>query len=153
MRLAAFQPDNPYNLGALIRLSACFGTPLDVIEPCGFPLSERVLRKTALDYGARAEIRRHDGWASFAATRAAAPPARLVALSVRGETPIWSHDFQFDDILLLGRESKGLPAEILDAADARLCIPMPGGGRSLNVAMAAAVALGEALRQMSTAGS
>ncbi|MEM9048275.1 MAG: TrmH family RNA methyltransferase [Pseudomonadota bacterium] len=149
MRLAAFQPDNPYNLGAMIRLCACFGVPLDVIEPCGFPFSMRAVRQTALDYGAQAILVRHENWRYFRARQA----GRVVALTTRAETPLWAHRFADEDTILMGRESAGLPEEIHAAVEIRLAIPMPGGTRSLNVAMAAAIALGEAMRQTAAAAS
>lgn len=144
LRLAAFQPDNPRNLGAMVRLAACFGVPLDVIEPCGFPFSVRALRASALDYAARAGIRRHDGWDAFRA----AVPGRLVLLTTAGAAPLPAHAFAPGDVLLVGRESAGAPPELHAAAAARLRIPMPGGDRSLNVAMAAAIGLYEAARQL-----
>lgn len=142
-RLAAYQPDNPNNLGAMIRLCACFGVALDVIEPCGFPFSPRAVKNSALDYAQHAEIERHDSWTMFQAKRR----GRLILLTTRGATPLWSHRFAPGDTILAGRESAGVPAEVHAAADAAVCIPMPGGGRSLNVAMAAAIAMAEALRQ------
>lgn len=146
MRLALFQPDIPQNLGAAIRLTACLGVRLDVIEPCGFPLSDAAIRRTAMDYGALADVTRHAGWRDFRAN--SAPSGRLVLFTTRGAQPF--HDFAFDagDVLLFGRESAGVPDEALDAADARLVIPLAPGARSLNVVTAATLALGEALRQI-----
>lgn len=143
MRLAAYQPDNPRNLGAMIRLAACFGVPLDVVEPCGFPFSLKALRQSALDYADIAEIRRHDGWAMFRS----ALPGRLVLLTTASAPPLWQASFRPADTLLVGRESAGVPPEVHAAADLRVTVPMPGGGRSLNVAMAAAIALYESARQ------
>ncbi|SET51109.1 tRNA (cytidine(34)-2'-O)-methyltransferase [Oceanicella actignis] len=148
LHLAAFQPDMAHNLGAMIRLAACFGTPLHVIEPCGFPFSVKAVRQRALDYADIADIRRWDGWRAFAADR---PGGRLVLLTTRGAQPLWSHRFAPGDVLIVGRESAGAPPELHEAADARLFIPMPGGGRSLNVAMAAGIALAEGARQLSRA--
>lgn len=142
MRLALYQPDIPQNLGAAIRLAACLAVPLDIVEPCGFPLTDKSLRRAALDYAPRAEIVRHAGFAAF---RAAA--ARIVL--VETDAPRRLHDFAFraGDTLLVGRESAGLGAEAYAAADAAVRIPMAPGLRSLNVVTAAAVALSEALRQ------
>jgi tRNA (cytidine/uridine-2'-O-)-methyltransferase len=145
MRLALFQPDIPQNVGAAIRLTACLGIGLDVIEPCAFGLDDRALKRAALDYGPLAHLTRHPSWSAFKAILV--PPARLVVLSTKGELLL--HDFAFrpDDILLMGRESAGVPDEVRDIADARLRIPIIPQARSLNVATAAALALGEALRQ------
>jgi tRNA (cytidine/uridine-2'-O-)-methyltransferase len=145
MRLALFQPDIPQNLGGAIRLAACLGVALDVIEPCGFPLSDRSLRRAAMDYAGACDVTRHDSWTRFEADRA---PGRLVLLTTRGGEPIHSFAFRPDDILMVGRESAGVPNEVHDAADARLVIPTAPGTRSLNVVTAAAIALGEGLRQI-----
>jgi len=146
MRLALFQPDIPQNLGAAIRLAACLGVPLDVIEPCGFPLSDAAIRRAAMDYAAIAEVKRHSGWRDF--HEGAARAGRLVLFTTRGAMPL--HDFAFepDDILLFGRESAGAPDAVHAAADARLLIPLAPGARSLNLVTAATLALGEALRQI-----
>jgi len=146
MRLALFQPDIPQNLGAAIRLGACLGAPVDVIEPCGFPVSDRALQRAALDYAEIADITRHPSWSSFR-TESARKNSRLVLLTTKGATPLAEFRFEADDILLLGRESAGVPEEVHAAADARLVIPLVRGARSLNVVTAAAIALGEALRQ------
>ena len=144
MRLAAYQPDIAPNLGALIRLGACFGAPIDVIEPCGFPFSLKTVRRAAMDYAEHAEIVRHDSWAAFQADR---PPGRLILMTTQAAAELWSFAFEPNDSLLLGRESAGAPEEVHAAADARLCIPLRPGARSLNVVTAAAIALGEAERQ------
>jgi tRNA (cytidine/uridine-2'-O-)-methyltransferase len=144
MRLALFQPDIPQNLGGSIRLIACLGVGLDVIEPCGFPLSDRALKRAAMDYAARAEVARHDSWAAFTAARTG---RRLVLFTTRAAEPLHRFAFQPDDVLLFGRESAGVPEEVHAAADARLVIPIRPETRSLNVVTAAAIALGEALRQ------
>ena len=143
MRLALFQPDIPQNLGAALRLGACLGVPIDVIEPCGFPLSDRAVRRAAMDYGEKAEVVRHASWTDFQQR----PGGRLLLFTTRGAQVF--HDFEYrpDDILLFGRESAGVPDEVHDAADARLVIPLAPGTRSLNLAISAAIALGEALRQ------
>ncbi|MBN9086832.1 MAG: tRNA (cytidine(34)-2'-O)-methyltransferase [Reyranella sp.] len=144
MRLALYQPDIPQNLGAFIRLAACLGTPLDVIEPCGFPVDDKRIRRAAMDYVDLARLTRHASWEAFRRDR---PPGRLVLLTTAGATRLPDARFQPDDILLLGRESAGAPAEVHEAADLRVRVPLQKGARSLNVALAAAVVLSEALRQ------
>jgi len=144
MRLALFQPDIPQNLGAAIRLAACLGVPLEVIEPCGFPLSDRLLRRAALDYGPQAELKRHDSWEKFLIDPARAE-GRLLLFTTRGATAFGDFAYHSGDTLLFGRESAGAPPEVHAAAQGRLYIPI--FGRSLNVVNAAAIALGEALRQ------
>lgn len=143
MRLALYQPDIPQNAGALLRLGACLGVPVDIIEPCGFVLSDRRLRRAGMDYIAAATLVRHPSWESFQAER----QGRLVLLTTRA--PLAYHRFRFrpDDTLLLGRESAGAPEAVHGAAEARLRIPLEPGQRSLNLAVAAAMVLGEALRQ------
>ncbi len=142
--LAAYQPDMAPNLGALIRICACFDVPLDIIEPCGFPLSAKALRRVAMDYTARARITRHDSWECFLQARA---PRRLVLLTTGARQAHWDFRFAPGDIVMTGRESAGVPRAVAARADARVRIPMPGGGRSLNVAVAAGIVLAEALRQ------
>ena len=144
MRLALFQPDIPQNLGAAIRLASCLGVELDVIEPCGFPLSDRSLKRAALDYGSFAALVRHDSWEKFLSDPAR-NPGRLVLFTTKAAAPFTKFSFRADDTLLFGRESAGAPDEVHAAAQARLYIPIHG--RSLNVINAAAMALGEALRQ------
>jgi tRNA (cytidine/uridine-2'-O-)-methyltransferase len=144
MRLALYQPDIPQNLGAFIRLAACAATPLDIIEPCGFPVDDRRIRRAAMDYVDRAQIRRHASWDAFRRDR---PPGRLVLLTTAGATRLPDARFRADDILLLGRESAGVPAEVHAAAELRVRVPLQKGVRSLNVALAAAMVLSEALRQ------
>jgi tRNA (cytidine/uridine-2'-O-)-methyltransferase len=144
MRLALFEPDIPQNLGAFIRLAACLGVPLDVIEPCGFPLDDKRIRRAAMDYYDLATIVRHASWSAFQRDRTA---GRLVLLTTAGATRFPDASFHADDTLLLGRESAGVPAEVHAAADLRLRIPLQKSLRSLNVATAAAMVLGEALRQ------
>ncbi len=144
IRIAAFQPDIAPNLGAMIRLAACFGVPIDVIEPCGFPFSVKALRRSAMDYADIAEIKRHVSWDSFQQQK----QGRLILLSTKAAVPLWDFEFQSGDILMTGRESAGVPDAVHEAADAAVLIPMPGGGRSLNVAMSAGIVLGEATRQL-----
>lgn len=144
LRLAAYQPDIAANLGAMIRTTACFGVPLDVIEPCGFPFSVKALRRAAMDYADLADIRRHDDWAAF---RNCHNGARIVLLSTRGDRSLWNFNFNKGDIVVVGRESAGVPETVHAEVDERVTLPMPGGGRSLNVAICAGIALSEALRQ------
>ena len=146
MRLALFQPDIPQNVGAAIRLSACLSVGLDVIEPCAFALDDKSLKRAALDYGPLAHLTRHASWSAFLAARA--PSARLVLLTTRGDTRFPDVVFRPDDVLVMGRESAGAPAEVHAAAAIRLRIPLAPGARSLNVVTAATLALGEALRQI-----
>jgi tRNA (cytidine/uridine-2'-O-)-methyltransferase len=146
MRLALFQPDIPQNVGAALRLGACLATPVDVIEPCGFPLSDAGVRRAAMDYGAMADLKRHASWTDFldAPERKA---GRLLLFTTRGAEPLHSFRFQPGDTLLFGRESSGAPPEVHEAADARVFIPLAPGPRSLNLTVSAAIALSEALRQ------
>jgi len=144
MRLALYQPDIPQNTGTILRLAACLGVPVDVIGPAGFDMTDRALRRAGLDYLGEVEIARHASFAEFEARRR---PSRLVLMTARGDTPFTAFTFRRDDTLLLGRESAGAPEAVHLAADARLRIPMRPGLRSLNVAVAAAMVLGEALRQ------
>lgn len=146
MRLALFQPDIPQNLGAAIRLAACLGVPLDVIEPCGFALNDAAIRRAAMDYTAMAQVRRHSGWQSFRGDPARA--GRLILFTTRAARPFYEFAFEAADTLLFGRESAGVPDEVHAAADARLLIPLAAGARSLNLVTAATLALGEALRQI-----
>lgn len=146
MRLALYQPDIPQNLGAALRLCACLGVALDVIEPCGFPLTDAAMRRAALDYGDKAEVARH---ASFASFRTAAERAngRLVLIETDGAISFQNFAFSTGDTLVLGRESAGSPGELYQAAQASVHIPMVRGLRSLNVINAGAVVLTEAMRQ------
>lgn len=146
MRLALFQPDIPQNLGANIRLAACLGVALDIIEPCGFPLTDRALRRTAMDYAQNVQITRHSGWQAFHDSPERAG-RRIVLLTTRAETQLNEFSFLANDCLLMGRESAGAPEDIHNAADAAVRIPLAEGARSLNVAMAAGIVLWEALRQ------
>jgi tRNA (cytidine/uridine-2'-O-)-methyltransferase len=146
MRLALFEPDIPQNAAAIIRLGACLGVPVDIIEPCGFLFSDAGFRRAGLDYLERAEILRHSSWDVFRAK----VPARLVLLTTKATIPYTAFAFAKADTLLFGRESAGVPDYVHNAATERVRIPLRSGLRSLNVAQAAAMALGEALRQ--TAG-
>ena len=145
MRLALYQPDIPQNTGTLIRLCACLGVPLDIIEPCGFTFTDKQLRRAAMDYADGAAVQRHDSWADFLPT----VPGRLLLATTKGSRPYVPFSYQDNDIILLGREAAGVPDEVHDRADARLRIPMQAGARSLNIAVAGAMILGEALRQTS----
>lgn len=164
MRIALYQPDIPQNAGAIFRLAACLGIPVDVIEPCGFVLDDRRLRRVAMDYGGQAEIVRHASWKKYTDSRAEADGraetdgraggradgdviGRVVLLTTSGTTPYTDFTFETSDTLLLGRESAGVPDSVHSAADARLIVPMADGARSLNVVTATALVLGEALRQ------
>lgn len=143
MRLAVYQPEIPGNLGAILRLSACFGVGVDIIEPCGFAFSDKRLRRAGMDYIDHVVMARHADWAAFVAQA----KGRLILLSSKSQQR--THDFAFapDDILLLGQESAGVPDDVRDACHAALRIPLRPCVRSLNVAVAAGMALGEALRQ------
>ena len=143
MRLALFEPDIPQNCGTILRLAACLGVAVDIIEPCGFLWDDKRLRRAGMDYLAGAEIARHESWKDFEAQRR----GRLLLLTTKGEASHLDIAFEEDDTLLLGRESAGVPDCVHEAATHRLRIPMRPGLRSLNVALAAAMVLGEALRQ------
>jgi tRNA (cytidine/uridine-2'-O-)-methyltransferase len=146
MILALFQPDIPQNTGTLLRLGACLSVPVHIVGPAGFDASDRNFRRAGLDYLDRAEIVRHISWAAFESWRDS-EGRRLVLLTTRGNVPYPAFDFRPDDVLLLGRETAGVPDTVHAAADARLRIPMAPGLRSINVAVAGAMVLGEALRQ------
>lgn len=146
MRIALYQPDIAGNVGTILRLAACWQTGVDIILPCGFPASDAQLRRAAMDYGGQAEVTRHADFAAFAQARLV-DGARLVALTSAGDTRLTQARFAPADILLLGRESAGLPPELHARADLRVRIPMAPGFRSLNLAVATGIALGEALRQ------
>jgi tRNA (cytidine/uridine-2'-O-)-methyltransferase len=147
LRIALYQPDIAGNTGTILRLAACLGLAVDVIEPAGFDLSDRALRRAGMDYLEMAALTRHLDFARFEDWRRA-EGRRLLLFSTSAERPYTRFEFARNDILLFGRESAGVPEHVHDAADARLLIPMPGGGRSLNVALAAAMAAGEAVRQV-----
>ncbi len=143
VRLALYEPDIPQNTGAILRLGACLGVAIDIIEPCGFVLDDRRLRRAGMDYLDRVTMSRHASWDAFRQARA----GRLILLTTRGEAALPGFGFRNGDTILMGRESAGVPETVHDAADARVVIPMTEGARSLNVALAATLALGEALRQ------
>lgn len=145
-RLAIYQPDIPQNTGTMLRLCACLGVAADIVDPAGFPWSEAAFRRAGMDYLEQVEITRHADFAAFDSARRAAG-ARLVLLTTGGSVP--HHDFAYreGDVLMVGRESAGVPDAVHAAADARIRIPMRAGLRSLNVALSAAIVLSEALRQ------
>ncbi|MYZ46736.1 tRNA (cytidine(34)-2'-O)-methyltransferase [Rhizobiales bacterium L72] len=147
MECALFEPDIPQNAGSVIRLGACFGVRVHLVHPCGFALTDRHFRRAGMDYLDRAALREHVAWEAFDAWRRA-ERRRLVALSTHGRVALHDYAFRAGDVLLLGRESAGLPEPIRGESDAVLRIPVGSGNRSLNVAVAAGIALAEALRQV-----
>ncbi len=146
MKIVLYQPDIAQNLGAAMRLCACFGVPLEIIEPCGFPLTSKALRRTAMDYGAPDTLIRHKSWSVFTRSESNAG-RRLVLLSTKAAMPITDFTFKGDDTLLFGRESAGVPDEVHASAHARIYIPLAPNARSLNLVSSASIALFEALRQ------
>ena len=145
MHLALFEPDIPQNTGALLRLAACLGVDVDLIEPCGFLLDDRRFRRALLDYAAGLQICRHASWGAFLAARNL--QSRLILMTTAGTIALHHFAFAEYDTILLGRESAGVPGSVHRAASARVVIPLRSPARSLNVALAGALALGEALRQ------
>ena len=143
MRIAMYQPDIAGNVGTVLRLGACLGVGVDLIEPMGFPWSDKALKRAGMDYAGAADVVRHADWASFVARLS----GRLVLLTTRGAVGLPAARFQADDVLLLGRESAGVPEEVHGRADLAVRIAMQPGLRSLNVAVAGAMIVGEALRQ------
>ncbi len=146
MQIALYQPDIPQNTGTILRLCACMDVAAHIIEPAGFAVSDRNFRRAGMDYLDQVNWMRHDSWARFEDWRREARH-RLLLFTTKGATPYLDFRYQPSDILLFGRETAGVPEAVSEAADARLVIPIRVGLRSLNVAMAAAMALGEALRQ------
>ncbi|HEX2653002.1 MAG TPA: tRNA (cytidine(34)-2'-O)-methyltransferase [Xanthobacteraceae bacterium] len=146
MRIALYQPDIAQNTGTILRLCACLGVEAHIIEPAGFPTSDRTFRRAGMDYLDHVSILRHDSWDAFEAWRQG-ERLKLVLLTTHAQTSYLDHSFDHDQVLLLGRESSGTPQAVHDAADFRLVVPMQPGLRSINVAMTAAVVLGEAMRQ------
>jgi tRNA (cytidine/uridine-2'-O-)-methyltransferase len=146
MRIALFEPDIPQNTGTILRLAACLGIEAHIIEPAGFPISDRAFRRAGMDYLDQVTIVRHASWPAFQAWRASAG-ARLILLTTAASVSYLDHAYRDEDVLLLGRESAGVPEKVHQAADVRLVVPMRAGMRSLNVAMAAAMVVGEAMRQ------
>ncbi len=148
LALALFCPDQAGNVGTLARTAACFGVPLHVIEPCGFPFSLHALRRSGMDYLERADLLRHADWDSFLLQL----PGRLVLLTTSGEAPVHRFHFLPTDTLLLGQESAGVPDFVKARADARLFIPMKPPARSLNIAVAGGIALAAALQSVGELG-
>jgi tRNA (cytidine/uridine-2'-O-)-methyltransferase len=146
MRIALYEPDIPQNTGTILRLAACLGIEAHIIEPAGFPTSDRAFRRAGMDYLDRVRMVRHASWDAFATWRRR-ECMRLVLFTTGAQMSYLDHAFRADDVLLFGRESSGVPERVHASADARLRIPMREGLRSLNVAMACAMAVGEALRQ------
>jgi tRNA (cytidine/uridine-2'-O-)-methyltransferase len=146
VRLALFQPDIPQNTGTILRLAACMGIGVAIVEPAAFPVSDRAFRRAGMDYLDKVAIERHVSWTTFEHDRRQAG-RRLVLATTKGATPYTGFSFAPGDIILLGRESAGVPQEVHEAADARIVVPLMPRLRSLNIAVAAAMILGEALRQ------
>jgi tRNA (cytidine/uridine-2'-O-)-methyltransferase len=145
MRIALYQPEIAGNVGAILRTAACFGVPVDIIEPCGFPFAKRGLKRAAMDYADQADIQRHGDWDAYQTASSAS--GRLVLFTTTGAEPLPAFAFHPGDRLLFGNESSGVPRHVHAAADARVVIPLRPGFRSLNVSVAAGIALAEALRQ------
>ena len=143
MRIALYQPDIAGNVGTLLRLGACLDVAVDLIEPMGFAWSDRALARSGMDYAGKVAVRRHADWEAFLS----ASTGRIVLATTTGAVPLTAARFEADDILLLGSEGAGVPAHVHDRADLRVRVPMRAGLRSLNVAVAGAMLLGEALRQ------
>jgi tRNA (cytidine/uridine-2'-O-)-methyltransferase len=147
LRIALYQPDIAGNTGTILRFAACMGLAVDIIEPAGFTLSDRNLKRAGMDYLEMAALTRHADWQAFETWRRAAG-RRLVLLTTKAALPYTGFAFAGGDVLLFGRESAGAPDHVHAAAGARITIPMPGGGRSLNLALSVAMAAGEAMRQL-----
>ena len=145
-----FQPDIPQNTGTLLRLGACLDIELDIIEPCGFIFSERTLKRAGMDYLDMVRYRRHHSWEHFLQYRAEHPEeyGRIVLLTTHASEPYYNFEFRPNDIILMGRESAGVPEGVHQTADARLLIPMNHNARSINVAVSAVMVVGECLRQV-----
>jgi tRNA (cytidine/uridine-2'-O-)-methyltransferase len=146
MRLALYQPDIPQNTGTIIRLCACLGIPLDIIEPCGFAFSSRELKRAALDYGPLADVQRHRSWQTFRSAHST--NARIVLLTTKAPTLIYDFAFQQNDTLMMGSEQSGVPEDVHKAVNSRVTIPILPAARSLNIAIAAGIAVSEAGRQL-----
>lgn len=147
MRLALFQPDIPQNTGTLLRMATCLAIPVDIIKPCGFIFSDRRLKRAGMDYLDDADVTHHDTWEKFREC-ATEENRRLILLSTKAHTIYTDFSYQNNDIIMVGRESSGVPNNVFVAVDERICIPMVKDARSLNVAIAAAIVLGESLRQL-----
>lgn len=145
-RIALYQPDIPGNTGTILRLGACLGLGVDIVGPAGFDLSDRALKRAGMDYLEMAALARHDDWNAFEKWRET-EKRRLILFTTAAETAYTDFRFLSGDILLFGRESGGVPQNVHEAASARVLIPMPGRGRSLNLAVSVAMGVGEAMRQ------
>lgn len=144
MKLALYQPEIPQNAGTLMRLGACMGVPIEIIEPCGFIMNDRKMKRSGMDYLDKVMLTRHGSWNQFQDTM---QKSRIILLSPVAESSYLDFQFQPEDILLVGRESSGVPSDVRAAVTHSVYIPMVEGCRSINVAVAAALVLGEALRQ------
>ncbi|OUS13226.1 tRNA methyltransferase [Rhodospirillales bacterium 47_12_T64] len=154
MRLALYQPDIPQNTGTMLRMAACLNVPVDIIEPCGFVLSDKRMKRSGMDYLDQTELVRHSSWEAFNKDRdekstSQVSRGRLILLSTKAETNYTDFEFKPTDTLMVGRESAGVPDDVHRSVDASVLIPMTEGVRSLNIAVSAAMVLGEALRQTS----
>ena len=147
MRIALYEPDIPQNAGAILRLASCFSISVDIIEPCGFIFSNRRLKRSGMDYIDNVELKLHISWNSFYEEQQADISARIVLLTTKGSISHTKFQFKSNDVLLLGRESAGVPEAVHAAADARIIVPIAPETRSLNISSSAAIVLGEALRQ------
>ncbi len=146
MEITLYQPDIPQNTGTILRMAACLSVSVHIIEPCGFVLDDKRMRRAGMDYLKDVTLTRHPNWESYRTDR----PGRQVLLSTKASLPYTEFEFQPNDTLLLGRESAGVPDHIHNTVEARILIPMAEGARSLNIAVSAAMVLGEALRQTRT---
>lgn len=146
MKIALYQPDIAGNVGTILRLSACLGVPCAIIEPCGFPFSDKALKRAGMDYADAVEVQRFGDWDAFAQS-AKEEGHRIALMSSKGSNSLYETEFASGDILLFGSESAGVPEHVHAACDMRIRIPMQPGFRSLNVAVSAGIALSEALRQ------
>jgi tRNA (cytidine/uridine-2'-O-)-methyltransferase len=144
IRIALFEPDIPQNTGTILRTAACLGVGVDIIEPCGFVWDEKRMRRSGMDYLDSVEITRHQSWNDF---QAGTKDNRIILLTMQGAVPYTEFSYQNGDILLLGRESAGVPDDVHQSADARIIVPVAKGMRSLNVAVTAGIVVGEVLRQ------
>ncbi len=146
MRIALYEPDIPQNTGTILRLAACLGVEAHIVEPTGFPSTDRAFRRAGMDYLDQVTLRRHISWTAFETWRRA-EGLRLILFTTAAKVSYLDHGYRPGDVLMFGRESAGVPEAVHQAADARLLVPMRPGLRSINVAMVAAMALGEATRQ------
>ncbi|PCI41517.1 MAG: tRNA methyltransferase [Rhodospirillaceae bacterium] len=147
MRLALYQPEIPQNTGTLLRTAACLTVDVDIIEPCGFVFSDKHLKRAGMDYLDLAKVERLNDWEAFQDLRQNQEGRRLVLLTTKGAVPYTDFEFRENDVLLLGNEGSGVPESVHNTVDARIIVPMSPNARSLNVAVAASMVLGEALRQ------